>query len=153
MCQVCSQCQSHHCHKSGGHHSANVAVGQLPWAVLESQPLARAISPPGSHFRGRARRVVLPHGSQNCQNCRHHLRPVGVMKMSSPVGASRRLREFTLLCADGIDWHVRCFVPEWRCFHFGLSSHQRSRSRINVSSTLPCRRDLKLGCSVPSPSP
>ena len=74
---------------------------QMPWAVLEETCLScrcRLFRPlaEGQDSAGRS----SPRGSPNCQNCLQRLQPVGVMKMSSSVGASRRLPEFTLLCAD-----------------------------------------------------
>ena len=77
-----------------------------------------------------------PRGSQNCENCVQRLRPVGVMKTSSSFGASRRLREFTLLCADptvpstgtSAAHAPNGAVPVPVCL-----SHQRSRSQVNAS--------------------
>ena len=46
--------------------------------------------------------LVLLLEVPNCQNCRQRLRPIRIMKMSSPVRSKRRPLELTLLGADPI---------------------------------------------------
>ena len=90
----CSHLQSHHCP------IMPTSLLQLPWAVPEeaclsirsglSPPLAWAILLLVPTFETGLGGSFSPRASQNSQNCRQRLRPVGVMKVSSSVGAMRR---------------------------------------------------------------
>ena len=125
----------------------------MSWAVLEEACLSIRCQ----RFRLHAEAISLliptfetgfggssPRGSQNF-HCLQRLRPVGVIKMSSSVEASRRLRELihSVFCADRrVDGQVRCTRPERCRSRFGLS---------RLTWGLPL--GPQLGCSVPKPVP
>ena len=142
--QVCPQLQSGHCQKLAGAaltvrcHGLFSKEACLSTRCRWFRPLAEAIPSRFPRSRQDSAGRSCPQRSENCQNCLQCLRPVGVMEMSSSVGASRRLPDFSLLCANPAVASVgtsAAHAPNGSVPVLVCLPHQRGRSRVNASFT------------------